>query len=130
MPLYKVIGINQDMAAILKPNLPVMRIEPKRENKLYLDASKFTFREELPVGAIIYPDACGAETPVIRKAAAGPVLAKLIDSSAKNIQTFRDPFMYRIMAKRLMNVPVYEFSLSRDLFRNRDVLKEFIRSQI
>ena len=130
MPLYKVIGINQDMAAILKPDLPVMRIEPKRENKLYLDASKFTFREELPVGAIIYPDACGAETPVIRKAAAGPVLAKLIDSSAKNIQTFRDPEMYRIMAERLLNIPVYEFLLSRDLFRNRDVLKEFIRSQI
>ena len=130
MPLYKVIGINQDMAAILKPDLPVMRIEPKRENKLYLDASKFTFREELPVNAILYPNACGAETPVIRKTAKGQVLAKLIDSSTKNIQTFRDPEMYRIMAERLMNIPVYEFLLSRDLFRNRAVLKEFIQSQI
>lgn len=130
MPLYKVIGINQDMAAILKPDMPVMRIEPKRENKLYLDASEYTFRENLPVHAIIYPNACDAKTPVIRQMPAGSVLAKLIDSSAKNIQTFRDPMIYRIMAERLMGLPVYEFLLSRDLFRNREVLREFILSNI
>ncbi|MDO4803830.1 MAG: hypothetical protein Q4A32_03305 [Lachnospiraceae bacterium] len=129
MPLYKVIGINQDMAAILKPDLPVMRIEPKRENKLYLDASEYAFHKEMSIDAIIYPNPCGIEEPMLVETNPGPVLAKLIDSSAKNIQTFRGPQIYRMMAERLMGLPVYEFRLSRDLIRNRDVFGNFLKKR-
>lgn len=130
MPLYRVIGINQDMAAILKPDMPVMRTEPKRNNKLYLDASGCEIREELPVGAIIYPNPCDVSEPVLRPAAPGPVLSKVLETSARNMRVFRDPEPYRIMAARLSGLPVYEFLLTRDLEANREVLKHFIQNRL
>ena len=128
MPLYKVIGINQDMAAILKPDMPVLRTEPRRGDKLYLDASGCEIKEELPVHAIIFPHPCDAEEPLIRPTAPGPVLSKVLDTTAKNMRVFRDPEPYRIMAARLNGLPVYEFCLTRDLERNREYFRDFIKN--
>ena len=130
MPLYRVIGINQDMAAILKPDMPVLRTEPRRENKLYLDVSGYPIKSEIPVNAIIYPHPCAIGEPEIVPASPGSVLPGIIDSTARNMQTFRDPEPYRIMSKRLLGLPVYEFRLTQDLFKNREKLKEFITKEL
>ncbi|MBR3396441.1 MAG: hypothetical protein IKG70_01145 [Lachnospiraceae bacterium] len=130
MPVYRLIGINQDMAAILKPDLPVLRTEPKRANKLFLDASACGIKDSLPVNAIIWPHKCDAKQPEIIKAQTGPVMIKIIKSTAANMQNYRDPETYRIIAQRLMKLPIYEFRLTTDLFRNRDYLKEFIINEL
>ncbi len=130
MPLYSVIGINQDMAGILKPDMPVLRTEPKRNNKLYLDASAYDIKNELPVQAIIYPNPCNSDEPEIIPASPGLVIPKIIDTTAKNMMVFRDPEPYKIMSKRLIGLPVYEFRLTGDLFKNRDRLKDFITKEL
>ena len=129
-PVYSVIGINQDVAAVLKPQLPILRTEPKRGDKLYLKAPDDLIKDSLPVNAIISPNVCDAEKPEIVRTDPGPVLVRVIETSAKNMQSFRDSNVYRTIAQRLMGVPVYEFRLTRDLFKNRDYLRDFIIKEL
>lgn len=129
-PLYKIIGLNQDMAAILKPDMPIVRTEPRRGNKLYLDAGGYEIKKELPVQAVIYPNPCKAETPLLRRTSPGPVLTKVMETSARNMRVFRETEPYRLMAARLKDLPVYEFLLTEDLNKNREYLKEFIIKEL
>lgn len=130
MPLYRTVGLNTDMAAILKPPMPVVSTDPERNGKLLLDASAFDFSRELPVRAIIHPVVSPTDSPMIRPAPAGPVLAGIIESTATQTGVFRDPGPYRRMAQRLMGIPVYEILLSRDLDLNRKYLKNFIVKEL
>ncbi len=130
MPLYRTVGLNQDMNAVLKPDMPVVYKDPRRNDKLLLDASRFMFTEQLPVHAIMYPRVTDAPQPSVKRIAPGTVLAKLIDSTATLIGVFRDPEIYRLMAKRLLGVPVYEIMLSKDIVLNREFLKNFIIKEL
>lgn len=130
MPLYRTVSLNQDMAAILKPGLPVIRVDKSRNDKLMMDASRFTFKESLPVSAIIYPNLTDDDSPSIGKTAKGPVLVKLVDSTASQLGVFRDPESYRVMTHRLMDIPVFEIKLCKDLEKNIQCLKSFISEEI
>ena len=127
MPLYRTVGLNQDMAALLKPDMPLVRVDKDRNDKLLLDASAYRFERELPVKAIICPRVCDIDEPEIHKTAPGPVLVKMIDSTASQLGVFRDPEPYRAMAQRLMGITVYEILLSKDLDKNRECLRAFIK---
>lgn len=130
MPLYRIVGLNQDMAEILKPDMPVIRTEPRRNDKLYLDAGACDIKKELSVQAIIYPNPCNAKEPRLRLAPPGPVLTKIMETSARNMRIMREIEPYRIMAARLNALPVYEFLLTADLNVNREFLREFIIKEL
>lgn len=130
MPLYRTVALNPDMWKKLKPDMPVLRIDESRGGKLLLDASDHPFREELSVQAIIYPVIAGVEEPEVVPADPGPILAKLIHSTAQQLSFSRDPEPYRIMSQRLKGIPAFEIRLSTDLDKNREVLKEFISKEL
>ncbi len=126
-PLYRTVGLNPDIYERINPDMPVLRIDQDRGGKLLLDASGYSFREELPVKAIVFPIIAGLKEPEIVRTKPGPVLAKLIHSTAQQLSFDRDPEPYRIMSRRLMGIPVFEIRLSTDLEKNREKLREFIK---
>ena len=130
MPLYRTVSLNQDMASVLKPDLPVIHIDHDRNDKLMMDASSYEFKDKLPVHAIIYPSLTDNDLPSVRETVRGPVLVKLIDSTASQLGVFRDPEAYREMSQRLLNVPVYEIGLCKNLEKNVQCLKNFICEEI
>ena len=130
MPLYRTVGLNQDMNETLKPELTVVQSNPHRNGKLLLDASGYEFCSELPVLAILYPHISDDSKPSMRQIAPGKVLAKIIDSTATLIGVFRDPEIYRLMAQRLLGIPVFELNLCRDLERNKEFVKSFIIEEL
>lgn len=130
MPLYRTVSLNQDMASVLKPDLPVIHIDHDRNDKLMMDASSYEFKDKLPVHAIIYPSLTDNDLPSVRETVRGPVLVKLIDSTASQLGVFRDPEAYREMSQRLLNVPVYEIRLCKNLEKNVQCLKNFICEEI
>lgn len=130
MPLYRTISLNQDMASILNPGLPIVRVDTERNDKLMLDASSYEFKESLPVHAIIYPKLTDDDLPFIKETARGPVMVKLIDSTASQLGFFRDPEAYRQMSQRLIDIPVYEIGLCKDLEKNVKCLLDFIKKEI
>ena len=130
MPLYRTVSLNQDMEALLKPGLPVIRIDRSRNDKLMMDASSYEFRDSLPVSAIVYPNLTDDEFPSIGPASRGSVLVKIIDSTASQLGVFRDPEPYRMMSQRLMDIPVFEIKLCKDLQKNVQCLRNFIAEEI
>ena len=130
MPLYRTVGLTPGMREALRPEMPVLRVDEEREGKLLLDASAYPFREELPVKAIVHPVIAGLKEPEIVRVKPGPVLVKLIHSTAQQLGVFRDPEPYRIMSARLSDLPVFELRLSPDLDRNREKLREFITTEV
>lgn len=130
MPLYRTVSLNQDMASILNPELPIVRVDKERNDKLMLDASSYEFKDSLPVHAIIYPKLTDGDLPFIKETARGPVMVKLIDSTASQLGFFRDPEAYRQMSQRLIDTPVYEIGLCKDLEKNVKCLLEYIKKEI
>lgn len=129
-PLYRTVGLNPDMRRELDPDMPVLRTDKDRGGKLLLDASAYPFRKELSVRAIVHPVIAGLKEPEIRRVKQGPVLVKLIHTTAQQLDYIRDPEPYRIMSQRLSCLPVYEIRLSGDLERNRERLRIFIEKEL
>lgn len=128
LPLYTMVGLNSDMYQILKPNMPVIKTEEKRNGKKFFDASAYPFQEELPIKAIIFPNVTEGSEPRIVPTDRGSVLVKLVHSSVSQIGGRRDTEMIRRMIERLKDLPVYEFCLSKDLKKNVTVLKHFMEA--
>jgi hypothetical protein len=126
LPFYTMVGLNADMDQILKPNMPVIKTEEKRNGKKFFDASAYPFQEELPIKAILCPNVTEGNEPMIVPTDRGAVLVKLVHSSVSQIGGRRDIEMVRRMIDRLKDLPVYEFSLSKDLKKNVAVLKNFM----
>ena len=95
-----------------------------------MDASSYEFRDSLPVSAIVYPNLTDDEFPSIGPASRGSVLVKIIDSTASQLGVFRDPEPYRMMSQRLMDIPVFEIKLCKDLQKNVQCLRNFIAEEI
>ena len=126
LPLYTMVGLNADMDQILKPNMPVIRTDEKRNEKKFFDASAYPFQEELPIKAIVCPNVTEGSEPMIVPTDRGSVLVKLVHSSVSQIGGRRDTEMVRRMMDRLKDLPVYEFRLSKDLKKNVTVLQKFM----
>jgi|GEM_PF-3299607 len=126
LPLYTMVGLNKDMYQILKPNMPVIKTEEKRNGKKFFDASAYHFQEQLLIKAILFPKVTEESEPSITPTHQGAVLVKLVHSSVNQIGGRRDTELVRKMMERLKDLPVYEFSLSKDLKKNVAVLKNFV----
>ncbi|WP_141500881.1 hypothetical protein [Paenibacillus luteus] len=126
LPLYTMVGLNSDMYQILKPNMPVIKTEEKRNGKKFFDASAYPFQEELPIKAILCPTVTEGSEPMIVPTDRGSVLVKLVHSSVSQIGGRRDTEMVKRMMDRLKDLPVYEFRLSKDLKKNVTVLQHFM----
>ncbi|MGO4545084.1 hypothetical protein AB4Z29_09815 [Paenibacillus sp. 2TAB23] len=126
LPLYTMVGLNSDMNQILKPNMPVIKTEEKRNGKKFFDASAYPFQEELPIKAILCPKVTDGSEPMIVPTDRGPVLVKLVHSSVSQIGGRRDTEMVKRMMDRLKDLPTYEFCLSKDLKKNVTVLRKFM----
>lgn len=126
LPLYTMVGLNPDMYRILKPDMPVIKTEEKRNGKKFFDASAYRFQEELPIKAILCPQVTEESEPRIVPKDRGSVLVKLVHSSVSQTGGRRDTEMVKRMMDRLKDLPVYEFCLSPDLKRNVTVLQNFM----
>lgn len=126
VPLYTMVGLNRDMYDILKPDMPVIKTDEKRNGKKFFDASAYKFEETLPIKAIIYPQVTEESEPHIIQIEQGPVLVKLVHSSINQAGGRRDTETVKKMIAKLKDLPVYQFSLSHDLKKNVAFLKNFI----
>ena len=135
MPLYRTVGLNQDMAKILQPDLPVLYTDPLRNGKMILDASGCPFTASLDIRAVLLPE----QTAVRPEAAAkeetvpwfemihpGQALTQIVYSSLSQLDVLRETEIVKEMTGRLLGLPVYKMYLSRDPGRNAEALKEFL----
>lgn len=124
MPVYKTVGMNPDMEALLGTGLPVLKRKKTFRDKLLLDASGQAFADSLPVRAVILP--LLSDAPGIQRTDPGRALVQTVHSSLTQLHVFRDPGVTRLMLERLRGLPVYELALGRDLMENAAYLRDFL----
>ena len=127
MPLYRTIGLNTDMEAVLNTGLPVLRRDEERNGKLLLDASSCRFCPSLTVRGIILPKLTDRSDPCIESIPAGRALVPMIHSSLEQIGSIREPSLVKLMTDRLRGLPVFALHLTHDPWKNTEYLYRFIK---
>lgn len=143
-PIYKTVSLNLDMAELLRPNLPVVRRDAARGGKMLLDASSYSYCENLPIHAIIFPEFLlkaersqpigmadvQAKRPEITPMNPGQALTQMVHSTVSQFFDVKnDTRIILMMLERLRHLPVYKMQLSNDPGENAMCLEQFLISE-
>lgn len=129
-PLYKIVKLHVDIADQIKPNLPVVWRDDKRNGKQTLDVSGCRICQKLPVNAIILPKITENKEPEIIEAVQGKVINEVIHSTLRQAGIFDYREEAREMLLRFYGLPVYEIQLCKDLSKNVETLRRFMEREM
>ena len=121
-PLYRTVGLNQDMYRLLQPDMPIVHVDRDRGDKLLLDASACAYATRLRIKALIVPRVDPEAGPALRRTDPGRALIPMIHSTVKQMGFARDQEMVKTLLSLVSGLPVFEFTLGPDIFENRDYL--------
>lgn len=124
MPLFSTLKLNPDMKKELRLDLPVIFEDASRGGKQLLDASSFPICRNLIIGATIFINRDGSDSPEIAKASGYPSVR--LAGSAVRTEGARDPLAAKSLVQRLSKLPAYDMHLSRNLEQNADALRAWI----
>ena len=130
-PLYTLAAANQDtLDRLPMERMPSVYTDHLSNGKPQLVLSDYTFKPELPIKAIVMPVVSGSDEPHFCPAKPGPILTRLIHSSASQINICRNTQLIRAMAARLSGLSVYEMHVSPDLMKNPAALRQLIKEEL
>ena len=128
-PIYTNVLLNPDSLAKL-PMFKPFEILPMRRKKPVFAVGENRIKPSLPVEAIILPQITDNAEPEIKKDTSNKALVKVIYSTNKQLGFFCDTVFVRKLAQRLLGVPVYRFCLTKDLYKNCQYLKKWIKEDL
>ena len=128
-PIYTNVSLNPDSLAGL-PMFKPFEILPMQEEKSSFTVSETVIRSALQIEAIILPQISENTEPEIAMDNSSKALAKVIFSTNKQLGRLLDTMFVRKLAQRLLGMPVYRFTLTKDLQKNCQYLKKWIREDL
>ena len=128
-PIYTNVSLNPDSLAGL-PMFKPFEILPMQEEKSSFTVSETLIQSALPVEAIILPQISDNTEPEIAIDKSSKALVKVIFSTNKQLGRLLDTVFVRNLAKRLLEMPIYRFSLTKDLQKNCQCLKKWIKEDL
>ena len=99
-------------------------------NKFLVDLSRYgtSFKDELPLDAMIYPVVSDADEPSIVPARSVKPFIAALTTTAKQIKSRADfSESFKALFLRMKTIPAYEMRLTHDLRANARALEEFLR---
>ena len=128
-PIYTNVSLNPDSLAGL-PLFKPFEILPMQAEKSSFSVSETVIKSALPVEAIILPQITDNTEPEMTMDKSNKALVQVIYSTNKQLGYFFDTAFVRKLAQRLLGMPVYRFSLTKDLQKNCRYLKKWIREDL
>ena len=128
-PIYTNVSLNPDSLASL-PMFKPFEILPMQEEKSSFTVSETVIKPALSVEAIVLPQITDNSEPEITMDKSGKALVQVIFSTNKQLGCLLDTEFVRKLAHRLLGMPVYRFSLTKDLQKNSQYLKKWIREDL
>ncbi len=128
-PIYTNVSLNPDSLAGL-PLFKPFEILPMQAEKSSFTVSETVIKSALPVEAIILPQITDNTEPEITMDKSSRALVQVIYSTNKQLGYFFDTAFVRKLAQRLLGMPVYRFSLTKDLQKNCRYFKKWIREEL
>ena len=105
-------------------------IFPQQGDKNSFVIGETRINSSLPVEAIVLPQVTDNTEPLIRQDRSNKALVQLIYSTARELSRFQETEFVRKLAQRLLGMPVYRFSLTKDLRKNCQYLKNWIKEDL
>lgn len=128
-PIYTDVSLHPDSYAKL-PMLKPFEILPMQGDKPSFAIGENRIKPSLPVEAVILPQITDNAEPELKMDKSNKALAQLVFSTNKQSGCFCDTVFVKKLAQRLLGMPVYRFSLTQDLYKNCQYLKNWIREEL
>ncbi len=125
-PIYTNVSLNPDSLAML-PMFKPFEILPMQGEKGAFEISESRIKQKLTVEAIILPQITENSEPEIRQDVSNKALAQIVYSTTWQLGRFQETEFVRNLSQRLLGMPVYRFSLTKDLQKNCQYLNKWIR---
>ncbi len=128
-PVYKNIFLKADSLTRL-PMFKPFEIIPQQGEKSSFSIGETRIAPSLSVEAIVLPQVTDNEEPEIKRDQSSKALGQLVFSTARPRARFRETGFARKLAQRLLGMPVYRFSLTKDLQKNTQCFKKWIKEDL
>ena len=128
-PIYTDVFLNPDSLAKL-PMLKPFEILPMQGEKPSFAVGENRIQPSLPVEAIILPQITDNTEPELKADKSNKALVQVIYSTNSQLGYVCDTVFVRKLAQRLIGMPVYRFSLTKDLQKNCQYLKKWIKESL
>ena len=128
-PVYTNVFLKSDSLNKL-PMFRPFEIHPQQGEKNTFVIGESRIKLSLPVRAIILPQVTDNTEPIIKLDSSSKALGQLVYSTTKQLGKFQDTAFVRRLSHRLLGMPVYRFSLTKDLQKNSDYLKIWIKERL
>ena len=128
-PIYTNVCLKPDSYSKL-PLFRPFEIFPQQGEKSSFIIGETRIKPSLPVEAIILPRITDNKEPEIEIDRTTKALGQLVYSTAKQRSRFQETGFVRNLSQRILGMPVYRFSLTKDLEQNCQYLKKWIREDL
>lgn len=128
-PIYTNVFLKPDSLMEL-PMFRPFEIFPQQGEKSSFVISEARIKPSLHVEAIILPQVTDNSEPEMQPDQYSKALGQLVYSTTKKTGRFHETEFVRKLAQRLLGMPVYRFSLTKDLQKNCQYLKNWIREEL
>ena len=128
-PIYKNIFLKSDSLNKL-PMFRPFEINPQQGDKSSFSIGETHIKPSLPVEAIVLPQVTDNTEPEIKPDQSSKALGQLVFSTTRFRGRFQETEFARKLAQRLLGMPVYRFSLTKDLQKNCQYLKKWIKEDL
>lgn len=128
-PIYTNVSLTPDSLEKLSMFKP-FEILPMQGEKGAFMVSASRIKSSLPIAAIILPQITENIEPEIRPDRTYKALGQVVYSTTKQLGRFQETEFVRKLSQRLLGMPLYRFDLTKDLQKNCQYLKKWIREDL
>ena len=128
-PIYTNVSLNSDSLAKL-PMFKPLEILPMQGEKSAFKISESIIKVSLTIDAIILPQITNNAEPEIKPDLSKKALGQLVYSTTKQLGRFQETEFVRNLSQRLLGRPVFQFCLTKDLQKNCQYLKKWIKEDL
>ena len=129
LPIYSIISL----ADHIYKKMPNLKSEFVCDNynkmKYILNISYYDDKlaRNLPIKAVVFPKISNVDEPTMEKADKNKALTQLIFSTATQMNKGNDPDYMKMLISLIKDLKFYQINLSKDLNKNVQLLKQFIK---
>lgn len=128
-PIYTNVSLNPDSLEKLSMFEP-FEILPMQGEKGAFKINETSIQPSMTVEAIILPQITDSTEPIIKLDLSSKALAQITYSTVKQLGRFQETEFVRKLSRRLLGMPVYRFSLTKDLQKNTQYFKKWIKEDL
>ena len=129
LPIYSMITLSSQICNLI-PNLKTSFMGNNyNDTKYVLNISSYDNKlaKNLPIKAVVFPNIANVNEPAIEKTDKNRAVTQLVFSTATQMNNDNDKNYMKLLISLIKDLNFYQINLSKDLNKNVEILKQFIK---